>query len=126
MTHFPFLVGYDYLLNKMEATAGFPPFNIVQEGDNDYKIELALAGFSKDDIEIVQEEDRLKVYSTHNTSNNSKKYYHKGISNKKFTREFIISKDIKVQSVSYKDGLLEISLKREVPEEKQPKRFSID
>lgn len=131
MSNFPFSVGYDYLLNQISNhqasnAGGFPPFNIVKLEENQYKIEVALAGISKDEIEVVQEDNVLKVRSLYETNSPTSTYYHRGISNKKFTREFIIERDIKVKSVSHKDGLLTIVLTKEIPEEKKPKRFSID
>lgn len=129
---FPLSIGFDYLLDQMQNyhntnVGGFPPFNIVKKDDNHYKIEMALAGISKNDIEIIQEDNKLTVRSLYETSENvSQDYYHRGISLKKFTREFLVADNVKVNGATHKDGLLTINLVKEVPEEKKPKKVSIE
>lgn len=130
MTRFPLSIGYDYLFDQLHNyhntnTGGFPPFNIVKVDDNEYKIEIALAGISKDEIEIVQEGNKLTVRSLYETDASKREFYHKGISFKKFTRDFLVADNVKVSQASHKDGLLVISLSKEIPEEKKPRKVSI-
>jgi molecular chaperone IbpA len=124
-------VGFDHLFQELDwvakhATDTYPPHNIVKVSDNDYLIEIAVAGFTMNDLEIEQDERTLTVkgeidkeFSTEHT------YIHKGISQKKFKRVFRLSEYVFVDGASLKDGILSVQLKFELPEEKRPRKIDI-
>jgi molecular chaperone IbpA len=129
----PYTVGFDSMLDDMirytthqTQSTGFPPYNIIRK-DNKYTIELALAGLSKDDVEIEVSDGLLVVRSAEGADSNVdlSNMLHHGISFKKFTRSFTITKDLVVQSATFENGLLSISLERVVPDEKKPKLIPI-
>ena len=125
----PYTIGFEKLFDQLDEfihhskkLPSYPPYNIKRDGDN-FTIEMALAGFSKDDIEVTVTEDMLTVSS--NKENSKKDELYKGISYRKFTRNFSMADDIVVKSVELKNGLLTIKLEREIPEEKKPRKIKI-
>jgi len=125
----PYTIGFEKLFDQLEEfiyhskkLPSYPPYNIKRNGDK-FTIEMALAGFSKDDIEVTVTEDMLTVSS--NKENSKKDELYKGISDRKFTRNFSMADDIVVKNVKLKDGLLTIELEREIPEEKKPRKIKI-
>ena len=127
----PYAVGYDrmfdhlnrYVANNSTST-GFPPYNIIKGGDYNYVIEMALAGFSKDDIEIEVAEGLLAVRSIKENDENDSNIY-RGISYRKFNRKFTLADDIVVNDASLENGMLEITLERIVPDAKKPRKITI-
>ena len=127
----PYAVGFDrvfdqlntYVTNNATST-GFPPYNIRKGGDYNYTIEMALAGFSKDDIEIEVAEGLLAVRSVKENDENDSNIY-RGISYRKFNRKFTLADDIVVNDASLENGMLKIDLERIVPEEKKPRLIKI-
>ena len=127
----PYAVGYDrifdhlnnYVSNNVTST-GFPPYNIRKEGDYNYVIEMALAGFSKKDIEIEVADGTLTIRSTKENEENEDTL-HRGISYRKFNRKFTIADDIIVKDASLENGMLQINLERIVPEEKKPRLIEV-
>ena len=127
----PYAVGYDrmfdhlnrYVANNSTST-GFPPYNIIKGGDYNYVIEMALAGFSKDDIEIEVAEGLLAVRSIKENDENDSNIY-RGISYRKFNRKFTLADDIVVNDASLENGMLNIDLERIVPEEKKPRLIPV-
>jgi molecular chaperone IbpA len=122
-------VGFDRI-SKLLAHAlerddtGFPPYNIEKTGDDAYRIVMALAGFSKEDLEIVTEDNRLVVRGE--LSNKSgRTYLHQGIAHRAFTRVFDLADYVVVAGATMTDGLLTIDLKRELPEALKPRSISI-
>ena len=133
----PFSVGFDSIFEEfdrlLESTerynSNYPPYNIRKLSDNDYKIEVALAGYSKDDIEIELKDNTLTVRNKTKekvVNDESNGVIHKGISTRQFERSFTISEDIKVKNADLKNGLLNIDLERIVPEEKKPRLININ
>ena len=127
----PYAVGYDrifdhlsrYVDNNVTST-GFPPYNIRKEGDYNYVIEMALAGFGKKDIEVEVVEGTLSVRSVkENTEDESTVY--RGISYRKFDRKFTLAEDLIVNGATLENGMLTIELERVVPEEKKPRLISV-
>jgi len=125
----PYTIGFEKLFDQLDEfihhskkLPSYPPYNIKRNGDK-FTIEMALAGFSKDDIEVTVTEDMLTVSS--NKENSKKDELYKGISDRKFTRNFSMADDIVVKNVKLKDGLLTIELEREIPEEKKPRKIKI-
>ena len=129
-------VGFDRMFdslmgaNRVSSTSmsNYPPYNIVKHSDDMYTIEIAVAGFSKDEIEIESKENTLTVKSIDiETSEVEKKpeYLHKGISARSFNKTFTVSDDVIVKGADLKDGLLYIQLERIIPEEKKARSIKI-
>ena len=124
----PYAVGFDRLFDQLASnsrvTTSYPPYDIIKDDDYNFKIEMALAGFSKKDIEVEVAENVLTIKSVKENEHDTKNVY-KGISYRKFTREFTIADDIEVKDAKLEDGLLTILLERIIPEEKKPKLIKI-
>jgi molecular chaperone IbpA len=105
----------------------FPPYNIVKTGDFTHDIEMALAGFGKDDIEVKYVENTLTVNSIQNDDAivEDPSILHRGISKRQFTRSFSLADDVVVNGAELKDGLLKVSMEKIVPESKQPRVINI-
>ena len=132
----PFSVGFDSIFDEfdrvLESTerhnSNYPPYNIHKINENEYKIEVALAGYSKDDIELELKDSTLTVRNKQKekiVNENINGMIHKGISTRQFERVFTISEDIKVKNAELKNGLLNIDLERIVPDEKKARLISI-
>lgn len=106
----------------------FPPYNIYESGENGFVIEMALAGYSKDDIEVVIEDNKLKISSNkveESVKSEETEFYHRGIAKRSFTNQFRIPEHAEVEECTMKDGILRISVVRNIPEEKLPKVIEI-
>ena len=127
----PYAVGFDrvfdtlnrYVDNNVQST-GFPPYNIRKEGEYNYVIEMALAGFGKDDIEIEVAESNLTIRSVKENSEDDSTVY-RGISYRKFERKFTLADDIIVPGAKLENGMLTVELERVVPEEKKPRLIPV-
>ena len=133
----PFSVGFDSIFEEfdrmLESTerysSNYPPYNIHKLNEKDYKIEIALAGYSKDDIELELKESTLTVRNKAKekvVNEGGNGVIHKGISTRQFERSFTISEDIKVKNAELKNGLLNIDLERIIPEEKKSRLIEIN
>ena len=133
----PFSVGFDSIFEEfdrmLESTerynSNYPPYNIHRLNDTDYKIEIALAGYSKDDIELELKENTLTIRNKTKEkviNENGNGVIHKGISTRQFERSFTISEDIKVKNAELKNGLLNIDLERIIPDEKKSRLIEIN
>ena len=126
----PYSVGFDHIfdslcqLHRHESVAGFPPYNIRKNGDYNYVIEMALAGFDKKDIEVELTEGTLVIRSVKENVTDDSDIY-RGIANRKFERKFTIADDIVVKDASLENGMLNIYLERIVPEEKKPRLITV-
>ena len=132
----PFSVGFDSIFDEfdrmLESTerysTNYPPYNIKRVNDTDYRIEVALAGYSKDDIEVELKDSALTVRNKSKEQTVDEKgngVIHKGISTRQFERAFTISEDIKIKDAELKNGLLTIDLERIIPDEKKPRLIEI-
>ena len=127
----PYAVGFDrifdnlsrYTSDNMQST-GFPPYNIRKEGDYNYVIELALAGFGKEDIEVEVADGTLSVRSVKENSEDDSTQY-RGISYRRFERKFTMADDIVVNGAKLENGMLTVELERVVPEEKKPRLIKV-
>jgi len=127
-------VGIDRLMDRMlnqidsGSSQNYPPFNLIQVDDDNYVIEVAVAGFGKDDINITEHDGALEISGEKVTEENedTPKYHHQGISSRRFTRSFNLADHVKVTGADMKDGILTVSLQREVPEEMKPKTIAIN
>ena len=121
-------VGFDHLLSELDYVAkhssdNYPPHNILKTGDHDYLIELAVAGFSKDELNIEVKDRTLTVTGEHVSK--GREYIHRGISTKRFKRTFRLSEHVKVNGADLVDGVLSVELKYEIPEEMRPRKITI-
>ena len=133
----PVTIGFDNVFDHFERmfeddvfrvpTVNFPPYNIVKTGEYTYDVELALAGFSKDDITVDYADNMLSVKSVKKTTNETSDdgVLHRGISKRHFSKSFTIADDVEVKGAELKDGLLRISLERIIPEHKKARNIAV-
>ena len=127
----PFTVGFDRIFDNLnnvsEIASNYPPYNIIKQDDEHFVIELAAAGFSKEEfnIHLVPEGNKLVVQGVQDRGEDTKEYYHKGIAARNFTRTFALAEDVEVEGAEFTDGMLNISLVRIIPEEKKPKEIIV-
>ena len=136
----PYAVGFDrvfdtlnrYVDNNVQST-GFPPYNIRKEGDYNYVIEMALAGFGKKDIEVEAVESTLSIRSVKENTSESTCHIgggdpsdiYRGIAHRKFERKFTLADDLVVNGATLENGMLTVELERVVPEEKKPRLIDV-
>jgi molecular chaperone IbpA len=123
-------IGFDQLPDLLSHAleredSGYPPYNIEKLGSDSYRIVIAVAGFTRDDIEIVQAENRITVRGARKDEG-EKTYLHRGLASRPFSREFDLADYVEVTDASLSNGLLVISLKREIPEAMKPRTIPID
>ena len=125
-------VGYDRLASMIDAAfrgdsvgSSYPPYNIEVVDQNRYAITLAVAGFSKDELDIEIEKGVLSVKGKKPETGGGKNFLHQGIAFRSFVRKFNLAEHVEVRGADLKDGLLQIALERRVPEEAKPKRIEI-
>ena len=133
----PVTVGFDNVFDHFErmfeddfttmSAPTFPFYNIVKKGDNKYDIEIALAGYSKDDVEVGLENGVLSIKSKEikTEKKDEGEILHKGIAKRYFSKSFTIADDVEVKGAELKDGLLKVSLERIVPESKKARTIEI-
>ena len=123
----PFFIGWDRHFQDLEKvmhnSTSYPPYNLVEVSEDTYMIELALAGFKKEDISIEQEKNVLTIKGSSEEDEN--KYIHKGIGARAFTRTFSLSEYMNVTAVVMENGILRVLIVKLVPEEARPKTFEI-
>ena len=123
----PYAVGFDRVFDQLQnyvennsTSTGYPPYNIRKDGEYNYDIEMALAGFSKKDIEVEVADGVLPIRAVKENEEDDNNLY-RGISYRKFNRKFTLADDIIVKDAKLQDGLLKISLEKIIPEEKKPR-----
>ena len=127
------VVGFDRLATLLEAAAktesasGYPPYNFENVGDNAYRIEIAVAGFKAEDLSIEVKENLLTVQGRKAVNDSSEKHYlHRGLAERDFERRFQLADYVVVTDAALSDGLLAISLKRELPDSLKPRQIAIN
>jgi len=124
-------IGFDRMFDELERTFansqsnGYPPYNIAQIDDDEYMITIAVAGFGMENLDITHEKNILRVEGTSPKGGEKVNYLHKGIGERNFRREFTLADHVDVVNAGLEHGMLNIHLKREVPEELQPKKIAI-
>ena len=124
-------VGFDHLFDMLDQVSQFepatnwPPYNVEKQGDDQYRITMAVAGFSPDEIEVTQQENSLVISGKKRQDNGQSEILHRGIATRAFKQTFNLADFVKVVSANLENGLLTVELKREVPEELQPRRIPI-
>lgn len=129
-----FFVGFDEQFNKMaklhdEVTKNipnYPPYNIKKVAENKYTIELAVAGFAKQDIELEFVDNKLIVTGKASDDSDNDTFLWKGIANRAFTRTFVLDDQVEIQNAEMLNGMLKIFLERIIPEHKKPKKIEIN
>lgn len=128
----PFTIGYDDVFKHFETLLehqqpNYPPYNIVKTGDYTHCVEVALAGYSKAEVEVIVEDKTLTIKSSDLPTKDKPKdnVIHKGIAKRAFKRVFTLADDVVVNDAVLKDGLLTVELERVVPEDKKPKVIKI-
>ena len=124
------VVGFDRLADLLdsastEAASGYPPYNIERTGENAYRIEIAVAGFKSEDLTLEVKENLLTVQGRKVANDEAKRYLHRGLAERNFERRFQLADYVVVSDANLADGLLSISLKRELPEALKPRRIEI-
>lgn len=123
-------IGFDRLANLIESAAsngnaGYPPYNIEQLGDNDYRISMAVAGFTQEELELSFQENLLTVKGNKQVDT-GRNYLYQGIAERGFERRFQLADYVRVKGADLKNGLLHIELVREVPEAMKPRKIEIN
>jgi len=123
----PFTIGFDRLFEDMERISNisdnFPPYNVIKSSDDTYLIELAVAGFDKSELSIEFKDSVLKIEGK--KESRELDFAHKGISERNFIRSWTLGEHVKVKSAEVSNGLLIVSLEREIPEEEKPQVIKI-
>lgn len=123
-------VGFDRVFNllnnaqRLQAIDTWPPYDIAKTSENDYRIEMAVAGFGNSDLDIMQERNVLVVKGQKEEAKDGE-YLHRGIAGRSFERRFELADHVKVEDASLVNGLLRILLKREIPEAMKPRKIAI-
>jgi molecular chaperone IbpA len=126
-------VGFDRLFDMLENSnlgqgqENYPPFDLIKKGENDYCIQLAVAGFKPEEIDITAQQNVLLVSGrkSDETDEKSGEYVYRGIANRSFERRFALADHIQVRGADLKDGLLSVELVREIPEAMKPRKINI-
>tara|TARA_B110000503_G_scaffold84518_1_gene128650 strand:+ start:2782 stop:3237 length:456 start_codon:yes stop_codon:yes gene_type:complete len=125
----PYFIGFDNLIDKMSKSAqgqpNYPPYNIVKKDENTYELQLAIAGFSFDDLSVEVKDGVLSVTGNKAEEDTIYEYIHKGISARAFIRTFTLSDTVVVNGADLKDGILIVALENVIPEEKKPRKIDI-
>ena len=126
-------IGFDQMFNELERQFanspngnGYPPYNIAQINEDEYMISLAVAGFGMDNLSIEKDGKMLRIEGSAPKGDDEVNYLHKGIAGRNFQREFTLADHVDVQSAGLELGMLNVHLKRNVPEELQPKKIKIN
>ena len=125
-------IGVDRLMDRMATNLstpndqGYPPYNVVKLDDNNFVIELAVAGFGKDSINLTVQDSVLSIEGSQETNDDDEvNYLHKGISSRKFRRTFDLADYVEVTDATVKDGVLKVTLERHIPEELKPREIPV-
>jgi molecular chaperone IbpA len=123
-------IGFDRLFDLIDSSMSvahdnYPPYNIERAGEDIYHISLALAGFAPDEVSVTAEQNMLTIEGR-NADEGDHQYLYQGISSRPFRRQFSLADYVQVKGASFKDGVLQIDLVREVPEAMKPRRIAIE
>ena len=128
----PFFVGFDKLFNQMSTfdnsdrkQPNYPPYNIIQKDDNTYTIEVALAGFTQEQIKVTHLPETNNLVIEGSNEDGNTQYLHQGIASRKFQRSWTVADTIEVMDAKLSDGVLRIQLQNVIPDEKKPKQIEI-
>ena len=124
------LIGFDRLFNDVEArhansSTNYPPYNIVKHDDDHFEIEIAVAGFDKDDVSIEVDQDQLRIKGQRAKEEDTSKYLHRGLAARDFERQFTLADHMEVGDAELTNGILRVKLTRIVPESLKPRLIEI-
>lgn len=130
-----FGVGFDRMFEELDRlmavnnsnTGGYPPFNLEKISDTEYRITMAVAGFTEAEIDVTQKENTLRVTGEKASKNSDSedRFLHRGIATRNFEREFVLADHVEVKTAALSDGLLTIDLEQKMPEELKPRRIPL-
>ncbi|MEM6682101.1 MAG: Hsp20 family protein [Pseudomonadota bacterium] len=115
----------DFATRPDIADSAYPPYNIEKTGEDAYRITMAVAGFSQDDLDIVVKENTLTIRAKSNEEDGDRTFLHRGIAKRAFERRFQLADTIRIVGANFENGLLNVELVREVPEHKKERRIEI-
>ena len=127
-------IGFERLFDEMDrvfentpnnGSGGYPPYNIAKLNEDEFMISLAVAGFAMDDLSIEKDKDVLKIEGSTPKGDEDVNYVHRGIAGRNFVREFNLAEHVDVKSAKLENGMLNVHLVRDVPEEMKPKKIKI-
>jgi molecular chaperone IbpA len=124
-------IGFDRMASLLDSVArdskpSYPPYNIEQVEENQYRITMAVAGFSEDELEITSEQNTLLISGRQDDDSENRNYLHRGIAARSFERKFQLAEHVKVVAAKLENGLLHVTLEREVPEAMKPRKIAIE
>ncbi len=125
------LVGFDRIANlmdqasRLDAAPGYPPFNVEQTNEDEFRIELAVAGFGQDDLNIEFKQNLLTVSGARKQPENARNFLHRGIAERSFERRFGLADHVRVAAAKLENGLLTVDLVRELPDILKPRKIDI-
>jgi molecular chaperone IbpA len=129
---FRYSVGFDRMqrlldsaLERSDSAPGYPPYTIETVGENAYRITMAVAGFGEDDLDVTVKENQLTIAGRNERKDEEVSYLHRGIANRAFERRFDLADHVKVVGANLANGMLTVSLERQVPEESKPRKVEI-
>ena len=129
------MIGFDRMFDEMDrlfenspnnGSTGYPPYNIAKLNDDEFMVSLAVAGFAMDNLSIEKDKDVLKIEGKAPQGDDEVNYVHRGIAGRNFVREFTLADHVNVKEAKLENGMLNIHLVREVPEEMKPKKIEIN
>lgn len=125
------LLGFDQIFNDFETrfanqvANNYPPYNVVKRSEDQYELQLAVAGFSREEIDITVENNELVITGTKIEEQDTAEYLHRGLAARNFERAFRLTQYLEVENAEFKDGLLIVKLERHVPEALKPRKIAI-
>jgi len=124
-------IGFDRMANLLDSVArdakpSYPPYNVERLDDNDYRITMAVAGFTEDDLEITSEQNTLVISGRQQEEGEDRNFLYRGIAGRNFERKFQLAEHVKVTAARLENGLLHVDLVREIPEAMKPRKIAID
>ena len=123
-------IGFDRMASLLDSVArdskpSYPPYNIEQLDENDYRITMAVAGFTENDLEITSEQGTLLISGRQEEDGTDRNFLHRGIAGRNFERKFQLAEHVKVVAARLENGLLHVDLVREIPEAMKPRKIAI-
>ena len=119
------LVGFDRYFNSQQANSNYPPHNIVKYSDTHYGIEVAVAGFSKEEISVEVDQDQLYITGKKSSVADDVEYLHRGLAARDFEQQFTLAEYMEVRGAEVKDGMLKIQIERIIPDALKPRQIEI-
>jgi len=124
-------IGFDRMASLLDSVArdakpSYPPYNIERLDENDYRITMAVAGFTQDELEITTEQNSLVISGRQEDSSEERNFLHRGIAERNFERKFQLAEHVKVRAARLENGLLHVDLVREIPEAMKPRKIAIE